>query len=71
MTEAERYLAEKKRQQQQASNPPLPLPEEVKMSNNKEVKKSNDKASSVVFAIIGVVATALFMVFFKGCFARM
>jgi len=70
MTEAERYLAEKKRQQQQASNPP-PLPEAVKMSNNKEVKMSTDKASSVVFAIIGVVATALFMVFFKGCFARM
>jgi hypothetical protein len=32
---------------------------------------SNDKASSVVIAIIGVVAVALFMVFFKGCFARM
>ena len=31
----------------------------------------SDKSSQVVITIIGVVATVCFMIFFKGCFARM
>ena len=58
MTEAERYLAEKQRQQHQASNPPLPLPTVASRHNSTQhasVSNSNIGSKWLSFLNYGLL----------------